>query len=66
MKKAAVNNITMAVRDRPFERTLTLHKVFICAISMASPFLTNSLFLLRTRLGILAFSSRMAKSLPLR
>ena len=27
LKKAAVNNITMAVRDRPFERTLTLHKV---------------------------------------
>jgi len=26
LKKAAVNNITMAVRDRPFERTLTLHK----------------------------------------
>ena len=27
LKKAGVNNITMAVRDRPFERTLTLHKV---------------------------------------
>jgi syntenin-1 len=26
LKKAAVNKITMAVRDRPFERTLTLHK----------------------------------------
>jgi len=26
LKKAGVNNITMAVRDRPFERTLTLHK----------------------------------------
>merc|ERR1719209_2140183 len=26
LKKASVNNITMAVRDRPFERTLTLHK----------------------------------------
>jgi len=26
LKKAAVNNIVMAVRDRPFERTLTLHK----------------------------------------
>merc|ERR1712241_1361175 len=26
LKKAAVNNITMAVRDRPFERTLTLYK----------------------------------------
>merc|ERR1712061_109006 len=26
LKKAAVNNITMAVRDRPFERTITLHK----------------------------------------
>ncbi len=31
LKKAGVNNITMAVRDRPFERTLTLHKV--CAMS---------------------------------
>jgi len=26
LKKAPVNNIVMAVRDRPFERTLTLHK----------------------------------------
>jgi len=26
LKKTGVNNITMAVRDRPFERTLTLHK----------------------------------------
>merc|ERR1712061_463731 len=26
LKKAAVNNITMAVRDRPFERTWALHK----------------------------------------
>jgi len=26
LKKASVNNIVMAVRDRPFERTLTLHK----------------------------------------
>merc|ERR1711881_487679 len=25
-KKAGVNNIVLAVRDRPFERTLTLHK----------------------------------------
>merc|ERR1712165_3892 len=25
-KKAGVNNICLAVRDRPFERTLTLHK----------------------------------------
>jgi len=25
-KKAGVNNISLAVRDRPFERTLTLHK----------------------------------------
>ena len=27
LRKAAVNNIVLAVRDRPFERTLTLHKV---------------------------------------
>ena len=27
MRKAPVNNIVMVVRDRPFERTLTLHKV---------------------------------------
>jgi len=26
LKKAPVNNIVLAVRDRPFERTLTLHK----------------------------------------
>merc|ERR1719309_172177 len=26
LKKASVNNIVMAVRDRPFERALTLHK----------------------------------------
>lgn len=26
IKKAGVNNIVLAVRDRPFERTLTLHK----------------------------------------
>merc|ERR1712243_401559 len=26
LRKASVNNIVMAVRDRPFERTLTLHK----------------------------------------
>ena len=26
LKKAPVNGITMAVRDRPFERTITLHK----------------------------------------
>jgi len=26
LRKAAVNNIVLAVRDRPFERTLTLHK----------------------------------------
>jgi len=26
LKKAGVNNIVLAVRDRPFERTLTLHK----------------------------------------
>lgn len=26
LKKSGVNNIVMAVRDRPFERTLTLHK----------------------------------------
>lgn len=26
LKKTGINNITMAVRDRPFERTLTLHK----------------------------------------
>ncbi len=25
-KKASVNNIVLAVRDRPFERTITLHK----------------------------------------
>ena len=29
LKKAPVNNIVMAVRDRPFERTLTLHKVHL-------------------------------------
>ena len=27
LKKAGENNIVLAVRDRPFERTLTLHKV---------------------------------------
>lgn len=27
LKKASVNNISMVIRDRPFERTLTLHKV---------------------------------------
>ena len=27
LKKVSVNNIVMAVRDRPFERALTLHKV---------------------------------------
>lgn len=26
LKKASVNNISMVIRDRPFERTLTLHK----------------------------------------
>ena len=29
LKKASVNNISMVIRDRPFERTLTLHKVKI-------------------------------------
>ena len=27
LRKSSVNNITMIIRDRPFERTLTLHKV---------------------------------------
>ena len=27
LRKSSVNNITMVIRDRPFERTLTLHKV---------------------------------------
>ena len=27
LKKSSVNNINMVIRDRPFERTLTLHKV---------------------------------------
>ena len=27
LKKSGNNNIVLAVRDRPFERTLTLHKV---------------------------------------
>ena len=27
LKKVSVNNIVMAVRDRPFERALILHKV---------------------------------------
>ena len=27
LQKSSVNNIVMVIRDRPFERTLTLHKV---------------------------------------
>jgi syntenin-1 len=27
LKKASDNNIVLAVRDRPFERAITLHKV---------------------------------------
>ena len=30
LRKAHVNNIVMVIRDRPFERTLTLHKVSFC------------------------------------
>ena len=29
LRKSNVNNIVMVIRDRPFERTLTLHKVNI-------------------------------------
>ena len=38
LKKVSVNNIVMAVRDRPFERALTLHKVGGgCDIATLSP-----------------------------
>ena len=31
LRKSSINNITMVIRDRPFERTLTLHKVRKCS-----------------------------------